>query len=148
MIKSKADLKKYLHEDKISLGIRDSGIKSFLFPDPIWAFQKTLRRLEYYTNCRNIWSLPQWLFYKFKFRRLSLKLGFSIPVNVIDCGLSIAHYGTIVISPYSRIGKNCRIHACVNVGASGGGKMLQLLEIISTSGQEPCFSEKFKLRTA
>lgn len=51
---------------------------------------------------------------------MSIKLGFSNPNNVIDAGLSIAHYGTIVISPYAKIGKNCRIHTCVNIGASAG----------------------------
>lgn len=120
MIKSKADLKKYLYEDRISLGITDSGLKALFFPDSIWTFQKILRHLEYYTNCRNILSFPLWLFYKFKFRRLSLKLGFSIPINVFDSGLSIAHCGTIVVNPNCKIGKNCRIHTCVNIGASAG----------------------------
>lgn len=35
-------------------------------------------------------------------------------------GLSIAHYGTIVVSEQASIGRNCRIHAGVNIGASAG----------------------------
>ena len=58
---------------------------------------------------------------------MSLKLGFSIPINVIDQGLSIAHYGTIVISSNCKIGKNCRIHAGVNIGASGGSKAAPII---------------------
>ena len=43
--------------------------------------------------------------------------GFSIPLNVVDKGMSIAHIGPIVISEYASIGKNCRIHMGVNIGA-------------------------------
>lgn len=51
-----------------------------------------------------------------------MKLGFSIPHNVFGPGLSIAHYGTIVVSSGARIGANCRIHAGVNIGANAGEK--------------------------
>ena len=51
---------------------------------------------------------------------MSLKLGFSIPINVFGPGLSIAHYGTIVVNPTARIGKNCRIHEGVTIGATNG----------------------------
>lgn len=57
---------------------------------------------------------------KIKLRKLSRKLGFTISVNTFGPGLSIAHYGTIVVNDKARIGANCRLHACVNIGASGG----------------------------
>ena len=47
-------------------------------------------------------------------------MGFSIPINVCSYGLSIAHYGTIVISTHANIGRYYRIHAGVNIGASAG----------------------------
>lgn len=62
------------------------------------------------------------VYYKIRLRKQSLKLGFSIPINVCREGLSIAHYGTIVISENAHIGANCHIHAGVNIGASLGGK--------------------------
>lgn len=49
-----------------------------------------------------------------------MKLGFSIPINVFGPGLSIPHYGTIVVNSNARIGANCRLHVGVNIGASGG----------------------------
>lgn len=49
-----------------------------------------------------------------------MKLGFSIPINVFGPGLSIAHYGTIVVSQYASVGSNCRLHVGVNIGANGG----------------------------
>lgn len=54
------------------------------------------------------------------FETESQRFGFSIPCDVIGPGLSIVHYGTIVISQGCKIGSNCRIHAGVNIGANGG----------------------------
>ena len=54
------------------------------------------------------------------YRKLGLKLGYSIPLNTIGPGRSLPHYGTIVVNGNARIGANCRLHVCVNIGASGG----------------------------
>lgn len=51
---------------------------------------------------------------------METRLGFSIPLNVFGSGLSIAHVGPIVVSPYARIGRNCRIHVGVNIGTRAG----------------------------
>lgn len=59
---------------------------------------------------------------KNRLKRISVKLGFSIPLNVFGPGLSIAHYGTVVVNPNCRIGSFCRIHANTNLGASAGHK--------------------------
>lgn len=40
----------------------------------------------------------------------------SIPINVCGPGLSIPHYGNIVINPKAKICRNCRIHVGVNIG--------------------------------
>ena len=55
-----------------------------------------------------------------KFHILSILLGFSIPINVFGPGLAIVHRGTIIVSDAARIGSNCRIHACTNIGANSG----------------------------
>ncbi|MBR3737197.1 MAG: serine O-acetyltransferase [Eubacterium sp.] len=46
--------------------------------------------------------------------------GFHIPPNAFEEGLSIAHWGPIVVHPNARIGKNCRIQQCVTIGATNG----------------------------
>lgn len=132
MIKNKNDLRHYLDQDRKALGInKKRGLKKYLFHlffDEIWKFEKTLRFTEYYSNiCDSnflfkCWRLLLLLFYKYNFRKISIKLGFSIPINVFGPGLSIAHRGTIVVNPNARIGANCRLHACVNIGTSSGGK--------------------------
>lgn len=43
-------------------------------------------------------------------------LGFSIPINVIEEGLCLYHYGYVVISRHAKIGKWCSIHSGVNIG--------------------------------
>ncbi|GHT66754.1 serine O-acetyltransferase [Bacteroidia bacterium] len=121
MIQSKQNYLSYLNADESACGKKKKSLKNFFFPDLVWQFQKSLRRYEYYTNVKRglLGNILQIIAYS-RYRRLSLKLGFSIPKNVFGPGLSIAHYGTIVINPATRIGKNCRIHASVNIGASGG----------------------------
>ncbi|WP_299128702.1 serine acetyltransferase [uncultured Winogradskyella sp.] len=125
MIKSREDYRYYLERDLIALDIYNgsitSKIKNYLFRDPVWAFQRRMRKLEYYTNCKNKGLYKLYIIYlKFMYRRISVKLNFSIPINVFGPGLSIVHYGTIVINYTTKIGANCRMHACVNIGASGG----------------------------
>ncbi|BAO77452.1 serine O-acetyltransferase [Winogradskyella sp. PG-2] len=127
MINTLSEYKHYLERDKIALGIGEvsflGNIIGFLSPNLIWKFQKTLRKLEYYTNCKNKGFYKIYIMYlKLKFKKISLKLGFSIPINVFGPGLAIVHYGTIVVNSATRVGENCRMHACVNIGASGGEK--------------------------
>lgn len=127
MIKSKSDYKDYLNKDKIALGIKSSSFENklinYISPNPIWTFQKSLRKLEYFTNCKNTGINKIYCYYlRYRFKKISIKLGFSIPINVFGPGLSIVHYGTIVVNSASSIGANCRMHAGVNIGASGGQK--------------------------
>lgn len=126
MIQNRRDLKFYLEEDRKALSIANTSlfewIKNIFFPSEIWIFEKRLRYLEYYHNTkgRNPFKWGGAVLCRILYRKQSLKLGFSIPINVCSYGLSIAHYGTIVISPHAKIGRYCRIHAGVNIGASAG----------------------------
>lgn len=113
MIKNKKDLDYYLKKDKEALKVK-GGLKDFLFNE-IWNFQKLLRKTEYYYNTGKKF---RFFFYKIKLKKMSNLLSFTIPINTCGAGLSIAHVGTIVINGKARIGENCRIHVCVNIGAS------------------------------
>lgn len=57
------------------------------------------------------------------YHHLSLKLGFSIPINVFGLGLAIVHQGTIVVAGEAKIGANCRIHEGVTIGATNGSSL-------------------------
>lgn len=120
MIKTKDDLYDFLEKDKIALRCKDLS-RPRICRDEIWKFEILLRNLEYYTNNKkgiinNFW----YLFYKYRFHKISVKLGFSIPVNVFGKGLSIAHYGSIVVNSNAKIGDNCRIQENVTIGSTGG----------------------------
>ncbi|ETN96216.1 serine O-acetyltransferase [Zhouia amylolytica] len=125
MIDSKRKYKEYLDCDKNALGLRNhnafSRVKEFMAPNAIWGFQKLLRKVEYYKNCKKgPFNRVYYYYLKYRFRKRSMRLGFSIPENVFGPGLAIVHYGTIVINSNAKVGANCRIHACTNIGASGG----------------------------
>lgn len=125
MILSKQDYETYLKMDMISTGSHHanslvSKIKDLLFPSYEWQFIKALRWLEYCENVKKqqwFGGVFIWFMAKCNFRKLSVKLGYSIPINVFGPGLSLPHRGNIIINPQTHIGKNCRIHVGVNIGA-------------------------------
>ena len=126
MIDSKKKLMQYLAADAKANGIKLRGWQNKLRNrfNPIWQFLKALRKYEYAKNTnKRMLMLVRWL----KWHCLSIKLGFTIPPNVCDAGLSLPHYGNIIINPNSRIGKNCRIHVGVNIGANGGGNKAPII---------------------
>lgn len=119
MISSKEEYKYYLYCDKIALGKEYK--KPRFFKDEIWKFEILMRKAEYFVNCSNNFITKLYSkFLKLLYHKKCLKLGFSIPLNVFGPGLSIAHYGTIVVNGNSRVGKNCRIQECTTIGATSG----------------------------
>lgn len=80
-------------------------------------FLIALRSEEYYT-----FKEPNKLLRFYYFRRKNIigrKLGFFIPAGCFDLGLHISHYGSIIINPKARIGKNCTIHGNCCIGNRG-----------------------------
>ncbi len=126
MITSKEDYKYYLLQDRIALGIHKWSMKrrflEYFVPHYTWRFQKRLRKVEYYRNCKK-GLINKFIYYVLRrnCRHYGVTIGgISIPENVFGPGLAIVHTGTIVVNSNARIGKNCRIQACTNIGASGG----------------------------
>lgn len=116
MIQSRSDYLTYLEADRLALG-REGRPPLFLIQDPIWFFQRLLRRLEYYTNCRSStlwWPLRMWL--KLQMKRSRLLLGFNIPLNTIGPGLALIHEGDILIHQNARIGRCFRMNIGVVIG--------------------------------
>lgn len=120
-IHSKQDLKYFLQQDKIALHYTPKYPKRpHLFKDEIWKYEILLRKNEYCTNClTRIWLKPYKYLIKYRFHKMSVKLGFTVPINRIGPGFSIAHFGLLTIGN-ARIGRNCRIQEGVNIGATGG----------------------------
>lgn len=115
MISSYNSLKTFLIADCNSVG-KHCSFKTYL-SDPIRRYLFLLRVLEYLHNTKSskLIAIP----FRVARRNLGIRLGFSIPLNVLGPGAAIVHYGLLVINPDAQIGANCRIHAGVNIGASG-----------------------------
>ena len=120
MIKTKDDLKYYLQQDKKALRIKYNRPR--FLTDYIWKYEIFFRKTEYYYNNKNnIFNKFFYFYYKLRMSRTGRKNGgFVFPVNKVGPGLSIAHYGSIVVNGGAKIGKNCRIHEGVTIGATNG----------------------------
>lgn len=116
MIKNRADLWSYIKADGKSRGVGSLPLAYLV--DPVFRFTVLLRINEYLINTnhsRLTRAVPHLLF-----KRLSIRLGFSVALNVFGPGLAIVHYGLLVVNPSARVGKNCRVHAGVNIGGAAG----------------------------
>ena len=108
--------------------------------DDIWKWEKLLRKVEYLKNVQGHKMIGRifYAIFRFKLHRDSVRLGFSIPLNVCGSiplnvcgkGLSIAHYGSVAINPRASIGENCIIYGDVVIGVQNPGGGHQLLEIM------------------
>ena len=115
-IKNKADYKYYIEQDRIAL-----KRKKCVFKDNIWKYEIILRKVEYWNSKKkNIFSCIIVKCFNRRLFALGRKCGgFCIFPNNFGPGLSIAHYGSIVVNSAARIGKNCRIHEGVTIGSTG-----------------------------
>lgn len=123
MIKSKGDLKRYLYLERKNCFEYSTNWKNtfimYITLDHrvlIWKYIKNLRKSEYYLNNR---KFIKYLIYERRKNKIGNKLGFFIPPNTFDEGLTIYHQGNIVINPKVKVGKNCKIHGDVCIGNNG-----------------------------
>lgn len=125
MITSRKEYKQYIAKDMAALGAKtrhplvSTGNSMIWLVDPIARYQRLLRRVEYWENCKTsrFW-FPCKVWLRWRFQKRSVQLGFSIPLNVCGPGLCILHYGSIVISRHASIGDNCTLNSAVNIGVS------------------------------
>jgi serine O-acetyltransferase len=119
-IRTREDYYRYLEADRRAL--EQTRRRPRLFGDGVWRFERLLRAIEYHESCRE----GRWFYRPLRtllYLRLhlaSVRLGFTIPPHVFGPGLSIAHRGTIVVNSCARVGRNCRLHACTNIGSWSG----------------------------
>ncbi len=81
-------------------------------------FIHLLRAEEKYTYSKPCKLLAFW--YKARKNRLGSRLGFIISAGCFGEGLKLEHYGSVIVNPKSRIGKNCTIHGNCCIGSNGG----------------------------
>lgn len=81
-------------------------------------YLKFLRKEEKYTFAKPCRLLA--FCYKAHKNRLGAKLGFIISAGCFGEGLKLEHYGSVIVNPKSRIGKDCIIHGNCCIGSNGG----------------------------
>lgn len=104
---------------------RIKQIKHILFSNPIsdqkyiWKYIKSMRYVEYYETLRKkhkyIYMLPS-IYYHARLRKYARITGFQIPPFTCGEGLTIWHWGTIIVNGAARIGNNCTLHTGVLLG--------------------------------
>lgn len=118
MIDTRGDYKRCIHYDRQHMLFARNKLS---FYDPIWRFVKLLRKCEYLKGKQTPFFKILYIIFRYRFEKLSIKLGYSIPLNSVGSGLNLAHRGTIIIAGRARIGVNARIHCGVNIGGTDGG---------------------------
>ena len=126
MIKTRQDLKEYLRADGRNYWHLHQGwLKrwySHLFTEPmtdqtkIWSYIYNLRHLEYHLNNRGLIHTIAKVYYGWRLRTLAYKTGFQISPNTCEKGLTIWHWGTIIINGRARLGENCTLRPMVLIG--------------------------------
>lgn len=130
MIHTKSELLEYLEADAKwykSCQAKDikSKLRRLLYTPPgcdnsvIWDYIYALRHSEYAINTNSrILKIYWW----YKLRKLTYKLGYQIPPNVFDKGLTIFHWGSIIVNGKCKIGKNCILQPQITIGQKKEGE--------------------------
>jgi serine O-acetyltransferase len=108
------DCRAFIKADYHSRGGR-RPVSEFL-RDPIVRFLVAMRLLEWAENSGvpAVLRLP----IRIWFRRLSIRLGFTISPHVFGPGVALPHYGHIMVNGQACFGRNCRIHVGTVVAAT------------------------------
>jgi serine O-acetyltransferase len=140
MIQSRKELKFFImadmmmNRDKFKWSIVDR-IKHIILPDYIMRYLKSLRYCQYFADSKAITPLlyPLILFHQIRFRKLGIKLGFSIGCQSLGYGVVIPHYGTIVIGGSNRLGNYVVLHTSTCI--SNNGKIIGNALYLSTGAK-------------
>ena len=114
MIRTKADLQRYLEEDMKPVKTRK---RPRLFGDECFKYLIVLRKLEYRMNKehKKLSDRILYMYYKLLHHRQSVRWGILIPPNVFGPGLTLFHVGTIIVNDTAKIGSGCHLYNCVNI---------------------------------
>lgn len=126
MIQTKLDLIEYLKEDSKNFPKGKNIIRRILAKNHrspisdqtyIWKYIRTMRICEYsLVNQHSLWGKLKYMYYSHLLLKYAYKTGFQIPPGTIAKGLTIWHWGMIIIHQDSRIGENCVLQPNVVIG--------------------------------
>lgn len=119
MISYLCDLKTYLIADFSRYGNNPPKFKDRILKNEkwyIWQYIKTLRHVEFYINTKKKKTLG-FIFWWYRYKRLSFLTHITIYPNTCGPGLYIPHIGDMIwVKTSARIGKNCTLRPGVVIG--------------------------------
>lgn len=121
--KDKWTLREYAYVDEItylSMFSKNYWVDRWLKTEQYWIrkFVVNLRKEEYYTSIKPYKLLKY--YYQRKKNIWGSRLGFFIHAGNFGSGLKIYHYGSVIVHPKAKIGKNCTLHGNCCIGSKGG----------------------------
>lgn len=131
MIQTKQELIDYLNSDSKNYKVVAKGWCRYLYhlySDSIsdqwfiWKYIEAMRHVEFHTNNKGLSHFLLRLIWLARLRRYSIKTGFQIPPSTVEKGLTIWHWGAIIVNPAARIGMDCTIYPGVLIGHKDVGQ--------------------------
>ncbi|MDE7160949.1 MAG: hypothetical protein K2O24_08945 [Muribaculaceae bacterium] len=137
MIRSKKELEFYMLADRMMNRGRfkptlKDRLRDVVFPDYIMRYLRSMRVSSYLfrESERNEPDSPRqdspgllmWIkgvYHSIRYRRLGVKLGYSIGRHSLGYGVVLSHYGTIVVGETNRIGRYAVLHTSTCVSDNG-----------------------------
>lgn len=125
MITSRESLKHYLKDEgKNFCRYRMGGgkTKARIFDNPIsdqryiWGYMEAMRHVEFHINNKGIIHKILKIYWLWRLRKYSYLTGFQIAPNTCGKGLTIWHWGSIIVNPAARLGDNCTLYPGVLIG--------------------------------
>ncbi len=119
MIQTKKDLKEYIKADFKAQNMTHPLLARFTYGENyvMFAYMKTLRKLEFYTNKKkNILDYIPLVYYTLKHRRNCLKYQINISPNTVGKGFKLVHPGFRRFVPYVKMGENITCLPMVLIG--------------------------------
>ncbi|WP_372512438.1 hypothetical protein [Gordonia aquimaris] len=112
-------LKTSLECDRVAYGVkRWSPLVAFRYPT--LSYQRYLRYVEFCAAIDHPVGAVACAILRLRLKRLGQRIGVTVPPGVFGPGLSIPHYGSVVVNDKVRAGWFCRIHSATNLGESEG----------------------------
>jgi serine O-acetyltransferase len=122
---NKVDLKTIIIADKQyykkSMGI---PIVDFLLNRPsrkIFKYIYHMRHMEFYGARDNLISKLLYVYHYYFYTKLSYTLGYQIPAGTCGKGLTLYHWGSIIVNGRARLGDYCRLYPGVIIGSTEKG---------------------------
>lgn len=124
MIKTKQQLQEYLALDGRNY---QSYVKRYnywhqIHTSPIsdqwyiWEYIKTMRYCEYHMNNKGLWHKLMTKWWLSRLRKVARITGFQIHPGTCGPGLTIWHWGPIIVNPAARLGTNCTLNPMAIIG--------------------------------